>query len=188
MYETNTLKNHFLLPMPQMRDPKFAKSLIYLVEHGEHGSMGLVVNRPNGLNLADLLSQLHPDETVPEHCAHLPVYAGGPMQVERGFVLHEASFVANATLPLGDLALTTSPDVLLAIAGGDERLNHHLVVLGCAAWDVGQLDDEVAQNVWLLTPASREILFDLPWHKRLDAAAAQLGISLAQIAPQLGHA
>jgi len=131
---------------------------------------------------------LRPDEEPPEHCTHLPVYAGGPVQAERGFVLHEAGFETPSTLALGDLALSTSPDVLLAIADKDERLTHHLVVLGCAAWEVGQLDEEVAQNAWLLAPASRSILFDLPWHKRLDAAAAQLGIHLAQIAPALGHA
>jgi len=188
MNETHLLKNHFLLPMPQMRDPRFAKSLIYLVEHGERGSMGLVVNRPNGLNVADLLNQLHPDETPPAHCIDLPVYAGGPMQAERGFVLHDAGFQARSTLPLGDLALTTSSDILLAIAEEDERLAHHLVILGCAAWDVGKLDEEIAQDAWLLAPGSPGILFDLPWHRRLDAAAAQLGIRLAQIAPQSGHA
>jgi putative transcriptional regulator len=181
------LKHHFLIAMPHMADPNFAQTVTYLVEHNEQGAMGLVINRPNGLNLADVLEQLRPDEPPPALCQSLPIFAGGPVQTDRGFVLHPSGHNFQATLELGELALSTSQDALFAIADGKGPAKH-LITLGYAGWDAGQLETELADNAWLTCPADTAILFDTPAEQRLGAAAARLGINLSLLTAQAGHA
>ena len=112
------LKHQFLIAMPHMADPNFAQTLTYIVEHNEHGAMGLVVNRPQELSLADILEQLRPDETPPASTLQVPIYQGGPVQTDRGFVLHSSECSFQASVALEGLSLTTSQDILLAIAAG----------------------------------------------------------------------
>ena len=181
------LKHHFLIAMPHMADPNFAQTVTYLVEHNEQGAMGLVINRPNGLNLADVLEQLRPDEPPPALCQSLPIFAGGPVQTDRGFVLHPAEHSFQATLALSELALSTSQDALFAIADGSGP-SKHLITLGYAGWEAGQLEAELADNAWLTCPADSAILFDTPFDQRLSAAAARLGINLSLLTAQAGHA
>ena len=181
------LKHHFLIAMPHMADPNFAQTVTYLVEHNEQGAMGLVINRPNGLNLADVLEQLRPEETPPALCQGLPIFAGGPVQTDRGFVLHPSGKTFQATLELGELALSTSQDVLFAIADGSGPAKH-LITLGYAGWEAGQLEAELSDNAWLTCPADAAILFDTPAEQRLGAAAARLGINLSLLTAQAGHA
>ena len=181
------LKHHFLIAMPHMADPHFAQTVTYLVEHNEQGAMGLVINRPNGLNLADVMEQLRPEATPADHCQSLPIFAGGPVQTERGFVLHPAGQRFQATLELGELALSTSQDVLFAIADGNGP-SRHLITLGYAGWEAGQLEAELADNAWLTCPADTVILFDTPAEQRLSAAAARLVINLSLLTAQAGHA
>lgn len=181
------LKHHLLIAMPHMADPNFAQTVTYLVEHNEQGAMGLVINRPNGLNLADVLEQLRPDETPPALCQSLPIFAGGPVQTDRGFVLHRSGQSFQATLELGELALSTSQDALFAIADGSGP-DKHLITLGYAGWEAGQLETELADNAWLTCPADAAILFDTPAEQRLAAAAARLGINLSLLTAQAGHA
>ena len=181
------LKHHFLIAMPHMADPNFAQTVTYLVEHNEQGAMGLVINRPNGLNLADVLEQLRPDEPPPALCQSLPIFAGGPVQTDRGFVLHPSGHSFQATLELGELALSTSQDALFAIADGSGP-SKHLITLGYAGWEAGQLETELADNAWLTCPADSAILFDTPFDQRLSAAAARLGINLSLLTAQAGHA
>ncbi|WP_263143151.1 YqgE/AlgH family protein [Pseudomonas sp. RIT-PI-AD] len=181
------LKHHLLIAMPHMADPNFAQTLIYLVEHSDEGAMGLVINRPNGLTLGDVLEQLRPDYQPTARCQSLPIYSGGPVQTDRGFVLHPAGQRFQATLELGELALSTSQDVLFAIADGSGPARS-LVALGYAGWDAGQLDAELADNAWLTCPADAEILFELPAEQRLNAAANRLGITLGLLTSQAGHA
>lgn len=181
------LKHHFLIAMPHMADPRFAQTLIYLVEHNQDGAMGLIVNRPNGLNLADILEQLRPDEPPSTLSQSLPIFSGGPVQVDRGFVLHPADTQFQATLALGPLGMTTSQDALFAIADG-QGPQRHLIALGYAGWEAGQLDAELVDNAWLSCPAQPEILFDLPHDERLSAAAASLGVDLSRLSSQVGHA
>lgn len=181
------LKHHFLIAMPHMADPNFAQTVTYLVEHNEQGAMGLVINRPNGLNLADVLEQLRPDEPPPALCQSLPIFAGGPVQTDRGFVLHTSGQSFQATLELGELALSTSQDALFAIADGTGP-DKHLITLGYAGWEAGQLEAELADNAWLTCPADSAILFDTPFDQRLSAAAARLGINLSLLTAQAGHA
>ncbi len=181
------LKHHFLIAMPHMADPRFAQTVIYLVDHNEQGAMGLVINQPNGLSLADVMEQLRPDCAIDEHCKSLSVLSGGPVQTDRGFVLHPSGQNYQATLELGELGLTTSQDVLFAIADG-QGPSKHLIVLGYAGWGAGQLEDELADNAWLSCPVKTAILFDLPAEQRLSAAAAHLGVNLSLISTQVGHA
>lgn len=181
------LKHHFLIAMPHMGDPLFAQTVIYLVEHNEHGAMGLVINRTSDLNLADVLEQLRPGSEPEEHCRRVPIFTGGPVHTERGFVLHPRGWSFQATLELDDLALTTSQDVLLAIADGSGP-QRHLIALGYSGWEAGQLEAELIDNAWLTCPADSAVLFDVAVDQRLQRAAAPLGIDLSLLTSQAGHA
>ena len=183
------LKHQFLIAMPHMADPHFAQTLTYIVEHTANGAMGLVVNRPQDLNLADILEQLRPDIEPPARCQSVPIYMGGPVQTDRGFVLHPSGpeYQYQATVDLGGLSLSTSQDVLFAIADGVGP-SQSLITLGYAGWEAGQLEAELADNAWLNCPFDPEIIFSLACEQRLEAAAAQLGIKLSQLTSQAGHA
>lgn len=182
-----SLKHNFLIAMPHMDDPNFAQTVTYIVEHNAQGAMGLVINRPSGLSLADVLEQLRPDDMPSARSHGLPIYSGGPVQTERGFVLHKAGPTYQATLELGELALSTSQDVLFAIADGSGP-QQCLITLGYAGWEAGQLEAELLDNAWLSCPATASVLFELPHEQRLSAAAASLGINLGLLTSQTGHA
>jgi putative transcriptional regulator len=181
------LKHHFLIAMPHMVDPNFAHTLTYIVEHTANGAMGLVVNRPQDLNLADILEQLRPDVEPPARCIQVPIYMGGPVQSDRGFVLHTTDKSFQATVELDGLSLTTSQDVLFAIADGVGP-KQSLITLGYAGWEAGQLEAELADNAWLNCPFDPEIIFGMACEQRLAAAAASLGINLSLLTSQAGHA
>lgn len=181
------LKHHFLIAMPHMEDPRFAHSVIYLCEHNEEGAMGLVINRPSGLNLGDVLEQTAPELSVPAEIGSRVVFSGGPVQAERGFVLHRGPQQWESSLDLGPLQLTTSRDILMDMSTGSGP-TEVFVALGYASWDAGQLDQELADNVWLNCPANYQILFELAAEQRLDAAARHLGIDLNLLSSQAGHA
>ncbi|WP_313515498.1 YqgE/AlgH family protein [Pseudomonas sp.] len=181
------LKHQLLIAMPHMADPNFAQTVIYLVEHNDQGAMGLIINRPNGLNLADVLEQLRPDSEPAPRCEDIAIFTGGPVQTDRGFVLHPAGEIYQATVALGELSLSTSQDVLFAIAEGSGPAQS-LITLGYAGWEAGQLEAELVDNAWLSCPVDLDILFQIPAERRLDAAAAYLGINLALLTSQAGHA
>lgn len=185
--EPSYLKHHFLIAMPHMGDPHFAQTVIYLVEHNQHGAMGLVINRTSELTLADVLVQLRPGVEPDERCRQVPIFDGGPVHGERGFVLHPQGWSYQATLELGELALTTSQDVLLAIADGSGP-DRHLIALGYSGWEAGQLEAELIDNAWLTCPANPAVLFDVAIDQRLQRAAAPLGIDLRLLSSQAGHA
>ncbi len=181
------LSNHFLIAMPAMVDPFFAKSLTYVCEHNEQGALGIVINRPITLTLKELFAQIN----LPLHANDLeevPVHFGGPVQTDRGFVLHQPTGTWQSTLHISDnVGLTTSKDILQAVGEGQgpEKL---LVTLGYAGWSQGQLEEELSQNAWLTVAASERILFDLPPEERLPAAMALLGIDYASLSEDAGHA
>lgn len=185
------LTHQFLIAMPHLDDPNFAQTLVYLVEHGPDGAMGLVVNRPNGVTLADIMEQLKPEQSLSALCHTLGIYAGGPVQTERGFVLHPAGDEFSATLRLGPLSLTSSQDILLAIAEGHGP-EDYLIALGYAGWDAGQLEQELVENAWLhcslSEPELSDVLFRTPSEQRLEAAVRSLGINLSLLSTQAGHA
>ena len=181
------LTDNFLIAMPALEDPYFANSLIYICEHNENGALGIIVNRPIDMNLAGLFDKIDIKLSA-ENLANLPVYFGGPVQLDRGFVLHRPVGKWQSTLAVnGEVGLTSSRDVLNSVASGGLPAEI-IVTLGYAGWDAGQLEDELAQNSWLTVPAMAEILIDLPPEERLPAAMQKLGISFTQLSDVAGHA
>jgi putative transcriptional regulator len=181
------LVEQLLIAMPAMGDPNFARSVTFVCQHDDSGAMGLVINRASDFTLGELLGQLQ----IPCDDAELlarPVLAGGPVQADRGFVLHdgEHQFQSSLRLP-GGLSVTTSRDVLAAMAAGNGP-SHALVTLGYAGWTAGQLETELAENAWLTAPASNAILFEAPMESRWQAAARGVGVDLSRLADYAGHA
>lgn len=181
------LTHHFLIAMPALQEGVFAGSLTYICEHNENGALGIVVNRPISLTLAEMFEQIH----IPLHqpgLGELPILFGGPVQTERGFVLHDTAGDWQSTLRIRDtLSLTTSKDILEAVGEG-KGPRKLLITLGYAGWDQGQLEHEMGENAWLTVPASEHILFDLEPEQRLPAALSQLGIDFASLSEEAGHA
>jgi putative transcriptional regulator len=179
--------DHFLIAMPKMLDPNFAGTLTYICDHGDQGALGVVVNRPIELNLESLFSQIGLDLSD-EHLKQEPVYYGGPVQVERGFVLHRPVGTWGSTLSVNDrVGLTTSKDILEATARRDGPTDI-LVTLGYAGWGPGQLEDEIKQNAWLTVPADPQVIFAYAAKDRLTAAMHLLGIDLSMLSEDAGHA
>ncbi len=187
LMEPLSLTDHFLIAMPNMADPLFARALVYLCEHGDHGGMGLIVNKPSGIAMAQLFDQIDlPLEIDPLRGES--VFFGGPVQPDRGFVLHSpAGHWQSSLLVKDDMALTTSKDVLIAVSEGrgPERM---LITLGYAGWSAGQLEQEISDNSWLTVKADPAILFDLPAESRYDAAMALLGFDPSLLSGDVGHA
>ncbi len=181
------LSNHFLIAMPAMADPFFAKSLTYVCEHNEQGALGIVVNRPINLTLSELFAQIQLPLN-PAELQDMPVHFGGPVQTDRGFVLHEPAGKWQSTLAISDrIGLTTSKDILQAVGEGQGPHNL-LVTLGYAGWSQGQLEEELSQNAWLTVAANDQILFGMSAEERLPAALALLGIDYASLSEDAGHA
>nr|WP_299245219.1 YqgE/AlgH family protein [uncultured Halomonas sp.] len=182
-----SFRNHFLLAMPHLEDPHFAGSLSYLCDHDDNGTMGVIVNRPLELSLDNLLEQLELDASEC-HFRNLPVHYGGPTHKDRGFILHRGSSQPwDSSLQVAeDIALTTSMDILQAIAAG-KGPEKFLVCLGCCGWEAGQLEKELLDNTWLTVEAQPGVLFDLPPEQRLSAAAGILGVDLTLMTSQAGH-
>ena len=181
------LTNQFLIAMPEMADPNFGGTVVFIAEHSAKGALGLVINRPMEIDLATLFERIDLElEIAP--LATSPVFFGGPVQMDRGFVLHQPIGDWNSTVTVGsELGLTSSKDVLEAVAsgGGPRRM---LVTLGYAGWGPGQLEDEISHNAWLTVPASPDLIFDTPVDQRFQAAFRLLGIDPAFLAPSAGHA
>lgn len=181
-------KNHFLVAMPGLEDPSFEQTVTYICEHHQGGAMGIVINQPITITVGELFGQLELD------VSHLPIgeqplYYGGPVQKERGFVLHSASLKKwESTLPVSnDIHITGSSDIFKDMAA-DQGPEHSLIALGYAGWDKGQLESEVADNRWLIVPGDAEILFETAHQERWLAAAKKLGVDLNLMGGQSGHA
>ncbi len=181
------LTNHFLIAMPNMVDPNFARTLTYVCEHNEQGALGVVVNRPLDMTLALLFDRISLTLEAPGFGA-MPVYFGGPVQTDRGFVLHRPPGQWQATLAVnGEVALTSSRDILQSVGSSGEP-SDILVTLGYAGWAAGQLEWELSQNAWLTVAAEPQIIFDLPAEERLPAAMQTLGVDFASLSDTAGHA
>ncbi|APX91514.1 hypothetical protein BWR19_00280 [Halomonas sp. 1513] len=182
-----SLKHHFLLAMPHLEDANFAGSLSYLCDHDDNGTMGVIVNRPLDLTLDALFEQLDLGGDDSPHC-DAPVYYGGPVHKDRGFILHRGTAAAwDSSIQVAeDIALTTSMDMLQALAAG-RGPEQFLVCLGCAGWEAGQLEGELMENAWLTVEGSAQILFDTPPEQRLQAAAGSLGVDLNLMSREAGH-
>lgn len=183
------LTHHFLIAMPGMADPHFSKTLTYICEHTPQGAIGLIVNKPIDVTLANLFDQV--EITLPTANLRLcetNVLFGGPVLMDRGFVLHQPLGDWNSTLKVNEnTGLTTSKDILEAIGRGDGP-TRILVTLGYAGWGPGQLEDEISRNGWLSVAANADLLFDLPSEARLTAAMGMLGLNYANLCDTAGHA
>jgi putative transcriptional regulator len=184
------LTNQFLIAMPGMGDDTFSGAVVYLCEHNENGALGLVINKPIDIKLKNLFQKVDLSLDSAE-LAEQPVFYGGPVQTERGFVLHEKlgdAPVYSSTLSIpGGLEMTTSKDVLEALShgAGPRRL---LVTLGYSGWAAGQLEDELGRNGWLTVDAVPEIIFDTPVAERYDRAVSLLGFDPRMLSQEAGHA
>ncbi len=187
MSQVESLSNHFLIAMPALSDPNFHHTATFLCEHNDEGALGLVINRPTDLQLGDILEHME-IEAVHSDITRQAVYMGGPVQNDRGFVLHEPLGNWEATLKVTEeTGVTSSRDILEAIAQG-EGPDKTFITLGYAGWGAGQLEQELAANTWLNGPASTRIVFETPCEQRWEAAAALIGIDLNLISGEAGHA
>lgn len=181
------LTDNFLIAMPGLNDPNFAQTLTYICEHSADGALGIIVNRPTKIRLSDILEQMELKHPVQPQW-DVPIYAGGPVGNERGFVIHTGPDKYNTTLQVTEqIHITTSRDILLAISLG-EGPAEYLVALGYAGWGAGQLEQEIRDNAWLCVKANKRLLFHTPAEQRLAAAAGLLGIELASLTGDMGHA
>ncbi len=190
------LTNHFLIAMPSLEDALFGKSVVYVCEHSPRGALGLVINKPADIRMNALFGKVDLD-LKRQDLSESPVFQGGPVQTERGFVLHEAIFAGDdkkdeslyastMTIP-GGLEMTTSKDVLEALASGAGP-RRVLVSLGYSSWGEGQLESELGENSWLTVDADPEVIFGTPVEQRYDRALALLGLQAWMISSQVGHA
>jgi putative transcriptional regulator len=187
MPSNTSLTAHFLIAMPAMDDPNFAQGVTLLCQHNDEGAMGLVINRVSEFTVGEVLEQMQIANESGD-LADIPVLAGGPVQPDRGFVLHDDPREWSSTLRFGNgLAVSTSRDILEAMAKGEGPKNA-VVALGYAGWTAGQLEEEIAANSWLTVEADQAILFSTPINARWQAAAKSLGINLAQITDYSGRA
>ena len=185
--QTFDLTDHFLIAMPKMDDPHFAKTLTYICEHNEEGALGVIINRPTDLDMAGLFEQIG-IELGRTELANQAVYYGGPVQNERGFVLHQPTGDWQSTLAVNDsLGFTTSKDILEAVGRG-QGPDKLMVSLGYAGWAAGQLEAELGQNAWLSVKADPQVIFDLPVADRFAAALKILGVDPAMLSDDAGHA
>ena len=190
------LTHHFLIAMPGLEDESFARSVVYLCEHSERGALGLIINKPTDITLKGLFDKV--DLSLRrEDLTKEPVFQGGPVQTERGFVLHEpmlmdkgetdeSVYASTMTIP-GGLEMTTSKDVLEALStgAGPRRV---LITLGYSSWGEGQLESELAENAWLTMAADLSVIFDTPVPERYDRALSLLGLQAWMLSPEAGHA
>lgn len=189
MDETINLTGKMLIAMPAMADPRFARALILICAHTPEGAMGLIVNKPTpDIRLSHLLAQL-PVTAVPAQAQNMPVHAGGPVEVGRGFVLHSADYAGSdsALAIAAGYGLTATLDILEAIVAGEGPKNA-LIALGYSGWGPGQMDAEIAQNAWLICDASPELIFGTEDAAKWDLALASLGIAAQALSAAAGRA
>jgi putative transcriptional regulator len=186
MSEPSYLNNQFIIAMPSLMEPVFHHTVTFLCQHTKEGALGIVINRSADMKLGEIFKQME-ISVKSSAAAQAPVFSGGPVQQDRGFVVHTACGDWDMTLPVSeDISLTTSRDVIEAIAAG-EGPEQYLVALGYAGWGEGQLEKEILSNSWLNTPFAKQILFETPVKQRWNAAASQIGIDINQLTTPAGH-
>ena len=186
MSSSGYLTNQLLIAMPAMGDPNFSQTVALICDHSARGALGLILNKPLPMRMSEIFQQL--EIAIPQPLAEQQVLRGGPMQTDRGFVVHRAGGQWDSTLKVSEaLHVTTSRDILAAMARG-EGPNEAVVALGYAGWDGGQLEQEIRANAWLSAPVDLALIFDLPFENRWAAAGRLLGVELSRISPISGNA
>lgn len=185
--QTTNLTNHFLIAMPSLADPNFYHTVTYICAHNEDGAMGIIINRPLDLSLGEVLAQMKITASS-ESIERMPIYQGGPVFTNRGFVLHQPLKSWDSCISItDDLGIATSRDILQSIATGTGP-DKSLIALGYAGWAPGQLEQEIKDNAWLNTPADTGIIFNTPHELRWQAAAGLAGVDLEKLSIDVGHA
>lgn len=185
--DMRTLQDHFLIAMPAMGDPNFNGTVTYLCKHDDEGALGIVINRPTTMRVGEIFDQLSLP-VLDQQQADIAVLNGGPVQRERGFVLHRSDRAYDSTLETGSgVKLTVSQDILSDMASG-QGPTPVLVALGYAGWSAGQLEAELAANAWLSAPADPAVLFETPFEQRWAAAAGILGVDIHRLSAYAGRA
>lgn len=184
----NSLEDQLLIAMPQLADPYFANTVTYLWKHTSEGALGIVINKPLSISVADIFDELEIVCSVDDvPFKNKKVLAGGPVERDKGFIIHDSENERSSSLRIGErFSLSTSKDLLQDIADG-KGPDRYLVALGCAGWDAGQLEKEVSENAWLTAPATAELIFSEDFDHKAARAAAQLGVELSQLSPDAGH-
>lgn len=187
MHAGSFLKGKLILAMPSMGDPRFDRTVICMCEHSPQGAMGLIINKPaDHIAFPDLMEQL--TIPVPDKCADVSIYTGGPVEPNRGFVLHSADYVQETTLVVSEIAaVSATVDVLRALAE-DDGPSDSLLLLGYAGWGPGQLDSEIQENAWLHVEADNDLLFHTDAEMKWPLALAKMGIDISMLSSEAGHA
>jgi len=185
--DSESLKNKLLIAMPTMDDSSFAKAVAYIFEDNENGSMGVIINKPMNITMANVLEHLEIPVSNPD-LAHFPVLRGGPVAKEHGFILHRENDIdlGQITDPQNRLSISASKQDLISFP--QHSIDNMIITLGYAGWSKGQLWEEIMDNDWLVAPLDLSILFDVPYEQRWSAAAALLGLDLTRLVPDAGHA
>ena len=182
----DSFKDHFLISMPHLDDPHFQHTVVYLCEHTEDGAMGIIINRPSDIDFTELADHLGMQIACPWLTSE-PIYNGGPVEAERGFILHTADKSWSNTLKItSDVSLSASLETLEHISEGNGP-EAFRITLGCAGWDAGKLESEIANNDWLVCEADLDVLFHTPSDMQFTAATKVLGIDMARLSPDIGH-
>lgn len=187
MATDTSLANHLIVAMPSLTDPNFERTVIYICEHHVQGTVGLIINRPMQYPLSMVFEQMNIEPTSDKQNER-PLLFGGPVQPERGFVIHRPTGGWRSSLSLrDDVTVTTSNDIIRAIAE-DTGPKDALVTLGYAGWTENQLEQEVMSNVWLVCPYKAELMYDVPFDKRWEYAGLSIGVKMSQLSSDVGHA
>ena len=184
----NTLKDHFLIAMPALTDPYFKKSVVYLCEHDSEGAMGFIINFPVKLTLQELLSNVETIKHQPEPPLTGSVFLGGPLELERGFVLHSPLDDNSQSTELNQQLMMSNSNAVLSTLGTDNEPEKYMVTLGYASWSSGQLEQEMNDNHWLTIECENDIIFNTPAEKRWSESLQRLGITPEQLTTTTGHA
>jgi len=188
---TQTLRNNLLIAMPNMADPNFFQSVTYLCDHNSEGAMGIMINRPLNFSLTEIAVQIGCQKNlIKPECDNIPIYDGGPVSIDRGYILHTPQGEWQSSMKISDdICLTTSQDILEAIIDGSATApDKYIIALGYAGWGQGQLEYEISENAWLSGPSDTSILFDKPIAERWASSAHLLGFDMSNLSSDIGHA
>ena len=184
----NSLKNHFLIAMPSLTDPYFKNSVVYLCEHDEQGAMGFIINYPVKLTVQELLKSAESISHEPTPPITESVFLGGPLDMDRGFVLHSPIKDDSQSTLLNEQLMMSNSNLILSSLGTETQPEKYIVALGYSSWDSGQLEEEISNNQWLTVPCEMDIMFDTPVSKRWNSSLQQLGVDPSQLSNEVGHA
>ncbi|ABM03113.1 hypothetical protein DUF179 [Psychromonas ingrahamii 37] len=184
----DTLKDHFLIAMPSLNDPYFKHSVVYICEHDEKGAMGFIINFPVKLTLQELLNNVDSIDHYPEPPLLNPVFLGGPLELERGFVLHSPVTDNSQSTKLNDQLMVSNSNAILSTLGTENEPEEYIVTLGYASWSSGQLEKEMNDNHWISMESQNDIIFSTPVEQRWIESLQRLGIHPEQLSTEIGHA